>query len=673
MKNTRNLLMGLGLLAATCATAQTYNDQPTYPGRPNYGALKFSQPQAYYAYLMRDLHRSTAQRDQELQQAFKSKKEMQTYIAGVRERLQAIVGDLPQRTDVKGRVVGTVQGDGFKVEKVVFQSLPGRYVTAHLYLPTDAKSPVPACIEMCGHGLDGKGDGSDLAIMMAVNGIASMVVDPIAQGERLQLIDEQGKTLTRGVTTEHTLLNPAFNLLGSSLAVQEYWDNSRAIDYLLTRKDIDGEKIGAYGFSGGGTQSAYLIALDDRVKVGCIGLYFSSRLRTMEIQGPSDGCQQIPWEGAQRIEGADFALLMAPKPFIILDGEYDYVDHWGALCGYEELKKAYTVLGYPERVAQYYAEDAHATPPDVKDALTRWFKTWLTGAKNVEVTLPKTSRWHGEQMLCTAAGQVNLEYEDAKSTMDETLQTMDRLADSRAAFVKGDKAAIQQRMMKLLGLEKGFNDSIEVIATGRSSLREVEEYRFQVNCKGEMPLPVVVWVPSSAKADSPIEIHLHEQGKAWYLNDQDKRDAVSNGHVIVASDFRGVGETEDPYIYNYTKYWNREYRVAAASMHIGRPVMGQRVADFHTLLNFCSRHELLQGRKVKVVADGLYGPVVMHTAVLDDRIESATLTRCLKTWREYLKNPMQRDMYSNVLFGVLKYYDLPDLVKLSQGRVKVVD
>ncbi len=666
-------MLGLGLLAVASASAQTYNDQATYPGRPNYGALKFSQSQAYHAYLMRDLHRNNALREQELQQAFKSKKEMLAYIANVRQRLQRIVGDLPERTDVNGKVVGTVQGEGFKVEKVVFESLPGRYVTAHLYLPTDLKSPVPACIEMCGHSLTGKGDGSDLAVMMAVNGIASMVVDPIAQGERLQLIDEQGKSLTRGVTTEHTLLNPAFNLLGSSLAVQEYWDNSRAIDYLLTRKEINGDKIGAYGFSGGGTQTAYLIALDDRVKVGCVGLYFSSRLRTLELQGPSDGCQQIPWEGAERIEGADFALLMAPKPFIILDGKYDFVDHWGALCGYEELKKAYTVLGHPECVAQYYAEDAHATPPDVKGRLIRWFKSWLTDTKDVEVTLPKVKSWKGERMNCTAAGQVNLEYKDARSTMDETLDAMDKLADSRSAFLKGDKAAIGKQMLRLLGLENGFNDSIEVIATGRSSLREVEEYRFQINCDGEMPLPVVVWVPSTAKADSPVEIHLHEQGKAWYLNDQNKRDAVSNGYVIVASDFRGVGETEDPYIYNYTKYWNKEYRISATSMHIGRPVMGQRVADFHTLLNFCSQHQLTQGRKVRVVADGLYGPVVMHTAVLDARIDNAVLTRCLKTWREYLKNPLQRDMYSNVLFGVLKYYDLPDLVKMSQGRVRVVD
>ena len=83
-----------------------------------------------------------------------------------------------------------------------------------------------------------------------------LVVDPIGQGERLQLIDREGKPLTRGATTEHTLLNAGFNLLGTSLAAQEYWDNHRALDYLLTRKDIDSERIGVYGSSGGKGQPA---------------------------------------------------------------------------------------------------------------------------------------------------------------------------------------------------------------------------------------------------------------------------------------------------------------------------------------------------------------------------------------------------------------------------------
>ena len=637
----------------------------TSSAQHNYQALRFRQPLAFHQYLMRCLHQQTKERNQAFNEAARSEKAMQQYVVDARARLQTIIGELPERGALDAQVMGQVAGEGFVVEKVVFQAAPGRYVTAHLYLPEKVGGKIPACIEMCGHGLNGKGNGSITAARMAVNGIAVMVVDPISQGERLQLMDAHGKPLTRGVTTEHTLVNPAFNLLGSSLAAQEYFDNSRAIDYLLTRKEIDGKKIGAYGFSGGGTQAAYLIALDERIQCGCVGLFFSSRERTLELAGPSDGCQQIPYEGSQHIEIADMAMMATPKPFIVLDGKYDFVDHWGALEGFEDLHRCYTVLGYPERIRQYYAEDGHGQPLDVQQVLVSWFRHWLSGS---DEPLRDVQPWHGEQMTCTQSGQVNLEYADAQSTMEMTLAEMERYEDRRAAFVRQDRAGVTARIRDYLALPGQLSD-IDIIPTGKASLRGFAEYRFQVCRMGEMPLPCIVRIPDSATPASKILIHLCEQGKAWYLGENDRRDAVSNGTIIVAADFRGVGETADPYDLNLLKYWNREYRLSASALHIGRPLLGQRVMDMLTLLDFCCSLEHLAGRRIEVEADGLYGPVVMHAAVLDGRISKATLSRTLRTWRSYLENPMQHDMLSNVLFGVLKDYDLPDLVNLSDGRV----
>lgn len=631
--------------------------------------LRFRQPLAYHQYLMRDLHRQTLERNEAFDAASQSRAAMQQYIREARQRFESIVGDLPARGDLQAQVTGRHEGPGFVVEKIVFQSAPGRYVTAHLFLPADIKGRVPACIEMCGHGLTGKGSGSGMAIRMAVNGIAVMVVDPISQGERLQLIDKQGQALTRGVTTEHTLVNPAFVLLGSSLAAQEYFDNSRAIDYLLTRPEIDAKKIGAYGFSGGGTQAAYLMALDDRVQCTCVGLFFSSRERTLELIGPSDGCQQIPYESAMGIEIADMAIMAAPKPFIVLDGEYDFVDHWGALQSFKDVEKCYQVLGHPECIRQYYAQDGHAAPADVQNEFYAWFGRWLKGSDQAFQPAPM---WRGEDMLCTRSGQVNLEYPDAQSTMAMTLAEMDSYAPRRAAFVRQDPASVKKTLCHYLAIDEQRPD-IEAIATGRSQGRGYTDYRFQLNRPGEMPLPCVIRIPENADEQSKIQIQLCEQGKAWYLGEMDRRDFVSNGTIVVAADLRGIGETADPYELNLLKYWNKDYRLSASALHIGRPLLGQRVADMLTLLDFCSSHEQLKGRRIEVTADGVYGPVVCHAAVLDERIARATLSRTLRSWRSYLENPMQHDMLANVLFGVLKDYDLPDLVRLSQGRITYGD
>lgn len=662
--------IALALLTATPSAAQTYGEQPLYPGRANYGALAFRQPSAWYSYLMLAQHRRDAEREAAISRALTSKKQALAYQAAVRERFNALFGARHERTPLNARCTGTVRSDGFRVEKIVFQSLPGRYVTAHLYIPDEAKKPMAACVEMCGHGLNGKGNGSHTALAMVRTGIAVLVVDPIAQGERLQLTDRDGKPVTRGVTTEHTLLNTAYNLIGTSLAAEICFDNSRAIDYLCSRPDIDASRIGAYGFSGGGTETAYLMAYDRRVAAAAVGLFFSRRTRTHELQGPSDGCQQMPGEGGAGIEIADMAIAAAPTPLLVLDGRYDFVDHWGALTATAETRRVYEAMGYSGRVSEYYAEDGHATPPDVVNELTAWFRKWLRVPPTA--TVRPTDGWHGDTMLCTAKGQVNLEYPDARSTMQECLAVMDSLAPQRREFMRQDTLTQRQTLLALLGLT-ALPDSVEAVATGRSHLREAEEYRFQLNSPGQMPVAVVARVPSTATPQSAVELHLTERGKAWYLDDLGRRDDVSDGAIIIAADFRGIGELEDPYIYNYTKYWNRDWRSSALAHHLGKPLIGQRCCDLATLLRFVATWPQTKGRAINIVADGVYGPVVEHGAALGLTFSKAVLTRCPKTWRDYIANPLQRDMYANIVIGALRYYDLPDLVTLSRGRIRVND
>lgn len=656
----KSLMKRMMLTAALLLSALTFAK-----AQGDYRALRFRQPLAYYQYLMRDLHRSTAERDAAFAQAAASREGMERYVAELRRRMEELAGPLPERGPLDARTVATVQGDGFVVEKVVYRAAPGRYVTAHLYRPARIAGRIPACVEMPGHSVAGKGSGSADAVRMARNGIAVIVVDPLGQGERMQLIDAEGNDLTRGATTEHTLLNVPYLLLGSNLAAQQFYDNSRAVDYLLTRGDIDPERIGCYGFSGGGTMASYLVALDDRIRCACVGLFFSSRLRTLELIGPSDGCQQMPFEGSAQIEGADLVLAMAPRPVIILDGKYDFVDHWGALRGVEELRRAYTALGHPERVAEYYAEDGHATPPDVQRQLIDWFRRWLLGDASPAA---ESTPWRGSDMLCTASGQVNLEFADAQSTMQASLAEMDALAPARRAFCAQETAAVQAGIRSLLRLPDAFAP-LEIVATGSRELRGFSEYRFQLNREGEFPVPVVVRIPDRVTARSAVEIRLSDQGKAALLAETDRSDAVSDGTILVWADLRGTGESADPAELNLLKYWNREYRLSAVSLHIGRPLPGQRVADVLTLLDFCDADARLQGRPIRIVAEGCCGSVAAHAAVLDARIARATLVRSLRSWRRYLENPMQYDMLSEVVPGALRRYDLPDLVRLGGGRI----
>src|SRR5262249_38330953 len=128
------------------------------------------------------------------------------------------LGDRPQRTPLNPRVVGTLPRDGYRVEKVIFESRPAHHVTANLYLP-EGRPPLPGVLVPCGHSDNGKAyEGYQRAcILLAKNGMAVLCYDPIGQGERYQRLDPAGQPVVRG-TTEHTMAGIGAILVGRQAA-----------------------------------------------------------------------------------------------------------------------------------------------------------------------------------------------------------------------------------------------------------------------------------------------------------------------------------------------------------------------------------------------------------------------------------------------------------------------
>jgi len=162
------------------------------------------------------------------------------------------IGGLPERTPLNARIVGKLEGKGYRIEKVMFESRPKHHVTGTLYLPL-TKGPYPAVLVPCGHSHTGKAAGhyQRTSILLAKNGIAALCYDPIGQGERYQMIDyendhNQFKTVSYKLvpphprvqyvcTIEHTTMGLGSILLGSNIAQYRIWDGMRAIDYLQSR------------------------------------------------------------------------------------------------------------------------------------------------------------------------------------------------------------------------------------------------------------------------------------------------------------------------------------------------------------------------------------------------------------------------------------------------------
>jgi hypothetical protein len=182
-------------------------------------------------------------------------------------------------------------------------------------------------------------------------------------------------------------------------------------------------------------------------------------------------------------------------------------------------------------------------------------------------------------------------------------------------------------------------------------------------------------MPEKVGTSAKVILTLNEYGKDALLNDETTvGNFVNQGDILVVADLRGYGETADPASLNDTKYWNREYRNAMISLHIGKSIVGQRVTDILSLVDFVKGDEQFTAMPLHLFADGSYGPVAVHATYLEPRISKTEIVRSVKSYEEYLKNPLQRDVYTNVLYGVLKYYDLKDLIGLSgKGRIQYID
>jgi cephalosporin-C deacetylase-like acetyl esterase len=618
------------------------------------------------AYLMQQLHQRYALREQQVQKALASPAGIRAYQQQLRTAYRELLGTLPVKTPLQPVVTGHIQQEGYQVEKIIYQSFPGHHVTASLYVPS-GKGPFPGLLLFCGHEPEAKATPSyqQTAILLARKGFVVLMIDPVSQGERHQLTDSTGRPLTRGGTTEHTLLNAAAALVGSSVAAYELWDNEQGLEYLLSRKEVDTTRIGCLGNSGGGTQTAYFMAFDKRIKAAAVCSYITTRERTFELAGPLDGCVQIPNEGKMGMEITDYMYLLAPKPLLVLSGRYDFVDYTGAEQAYQEAKQCYKTLGVADQVQLVTVDDGHGISQPKREAAARWFRKWFYKDDQPVEEAPAVVL-SPASLFATRTGEVNSSFPGEMTVQQHLLYQAITLSNKRQQFLHNISGkAFADTLRHLLGITQ------QRAAVQAEQVQPVagQVERLLLRCNGEPPLPLVIIRPGPQAPVKEVMIYLHDEGK---MKLQDSialvQSYLQRGYALVLPDLRGMGETTDNPAFNLSKFYNKEYRNAISSLHLGRPLMGQRVTDLLMLLDFLRADSLLGRSKVTVRASGLSALVALHAAAVDDRINHLQVDKYLPSFIDIDRNVMEKNWYSYVIPGVLRYYDVPDLVRIVDKR-----
>jgi len=252
--------------------------------------------------------------------ALRTADDVAKYSANVRATLLDIVGGMPDTTaPLNARITRTQQRDGYRIEHLIYESLPGLLVTALVYVP-DGAGPFPAVLGTAGHSDVSKAEPvyQNAWVSFARRGFVVLAYDPPGQGERLEYFDPAKGTSRVGVgTREHSMTGQQLLLTGSHLARYMVQDGRRAMDYLRTRPDVDASRVAVAGNSGGGTQAAYLAAFEPRLAAIVSSCYMTSWQYMWQTPGPQDAEQVIPGFLSRGLDFGDFALAAVPRGFLI--------------------------------------------------------------------------------------------------------------------------------------------------------------------------------------------------------------------------------------------------------------------------------------------------------------------------------------------------------------------
>ncbi|MBI1314814.1 hypothetical protein GC176_26260 [bacterium] len=646
--------------------------------------------------------------------ALKSRAECEEWARERREFFVRQIGGFPERTPLNARVVKRLQGDGYRVENVIFESRPQHHVTANLYLP-EGDGPFPGVIVPCGHSHNGKAaDGYQrVSILLAKHGMAALCYDPIGQGERYQMLDferdhEHFEQVSYPLpvphprvqflcTTEHTTMGIGCILLGTNVAQYRIWDGMRAIDYLQSRDDIIADRIGCTGNSGGGTLTAYLMALDDRILAAAPVCYLTTFQKLIDTKGPQDAEQNIFGQIAFGMDEPDYVMMRAPKPTLICAGRRDATfDIDGTWDLFRQAKMFYSRLRFPERVDINDADVPHGFYLQQREAAARFLHRWLVGSDKViqevdPATLPDPitdqqlrelgkGDWTQEELYCTPDGQTLL-MDGEKSVFQLNGELAQRLKAERTPRWKAMSESERRNVIRSsIGARPDSELPKPVVKQVDTIRREgLTIYQLILQQGSLVPMAASVLVPDNANGDVCLYLHgvgLNEDTGAG----EPIASRVNAGQIVISAELTGIGFTETG---RDGKDWARgkfgpDLQETLMAYLLGRSYVGMRAEDVSLWSRALADYAPVRDAKPQrlyLVATGEAAIPALHALALQSgdapQFSTVTLRGMVPSWEHVVAAPEHTNQLVNAVHGALRHYDLPDLIDMV-GRERVV-
>ncbi|HNX35761.1 MAG TPA: acetylxylan esterase [Kiritimatiellia bacterium] len=517
------------------------------------------------------------------------------------------LGGLPEQTPLEDRTTGVIQCEGYRIEKVVFQSQPGVYVTGLLYLPADPKfkAPYPGVLIVHGHSNEGKlRDGyRRMAILAVKAGFGVFAPDPLSQGERRQCAAKYDTQ--ENCSAEHASLGARAWLVGWNFARFRLWDALRSIDYMASRTELDLSKLAVAGNSGGGTMSVYLQAFDERVKVACPNCYVSSLREVIRERGCHDSEQFFHGQLKSGFNHAALVALGQPRVDLLIGARHaDYFPIAGVRSTFGILQGLHDRLGASNDVGLYSCDGPHGWAESSRQAALDWLLYHVKG----EAT-PHCGKKDGKLVLDVEGlrkvtgdfeyGATELPFPMEKGLVTKTGQVRDLPGFKSVYALVAEEA---DRLAKIR-------------AASKRDFREIVRRRAGIRPLAELP-------PED-------ETTFNHAFTWWYLNGREGRLAENHAAILATLGRSRIGVKAEALI-----------RKTAADVKANG------------------------GNPVPLVAKGADCIAAAHAYAAEPQLfSSIRLVEAPPSWTDMLMNPdPQQDSYATAVWGALKEYDWTELV-----------
>ena len=585
----------------------------------------------------------------------KTAEDWDRHVALIKKSMAEWTGPLPERTPLRARITGRINRDKYTVEKVLFESRPNFLVSANLYIPGGYSDPRPAVLNVIGHSSAGKATEKvqRRAIAQARKGFVTLVVDCIGQGERQV---EDYARFGKPPGNAHQIVGTQAFIAGTHVFNFMVWDVIRAVDFLVSRPEVDPKRIACTGCSGGGMMTTYVLAFEHRIAVAVPACNPCTWSHRVHADLSTDHEQVFFGAFAAGIDPrGDPLFCQVPKPLLI-NATSD--DNLNPPSGVWELStwlyKAYSAHGAPHKFQTSMVKAPHGYNKEQREVAYAWMLQWAGGDasdfREEDFAVEKE-----KDTWCTPEGNVYRQ-SDSREPHDLVLEYFESHRPPREKTRTELKASIK----KVLGLQDsawkhqaevgeirrlGFSPPIKRAGAGPT----LQVTPVTIIPENGIVLPAVRIESLEKRTDGPVIIYLNDKGKDSLVSEEFiLQTLLERGCRVFAVDLRGTGETSPG---QEGKFWD---------FLAGRPTFGQRVADVRSVVRYLSRSGA-NGKEIHVWARGMSAVYAALAATLEEGIEGMVLEEPLLTFEQVVTTKVPAYRHEVILPGVLQEFDLPQV------------